>query len=69
MKKLIFPLILLSLFTACGRGQSDEADFNENGYVFTISTPAGNQHMWVTEAAGKPRRFRSFQLKRRDIYE
>ena len=31
IKKLIFLLILLSLFTACWRGQNDEGDFNENG--------------------------------------
>ena len=53
MKKTFFLLLVLCLFTACRREPGEEADyFDENGYVFTISTPTGNQHLWVTEAAG-----------------
>ena len=52
MKKAFFLLITLCLFTACGRGQNEEADYNyENGYIFTISTSSGMPLIWVTEAA------------------
>ena len=51
MKKALFLLITLCLFTACGRGLEGEADTYAVYRVFTISTPTGIPLAMVNQAA------------------